>query len=102
LGIEAILPLIIGGFLTALGILPTNLPYAFLLEWMGALVAFTGISRLSTKLALTLSFSAFIIGGTGDSLLIRAPNPLGWTLTNYMVFIHALTGAMAGKLLKRN
>jgi len=90
-----------GGFLVAMGVIPGfGINYAFLLEWIGSFLVFASIShRLSPKFALTLSFSALIIGSIGDFIFIKTPNPLGWVLTNYMVFIHGLAGTLAGKIM---
>jgi len=94
--------MVLGGLLIATGLIQAT-PYAAFLEWAGSLLAFTGISRLlNAKFALTLASSAFIMGSVGDLLFIKNPSPLNWTLTNYMVFVHALTGTLAGKLTSTN
>jgi len=100
---KACAPLVVGGLLIAAAILPMKAPYwqfAAFMEWVGAFLAFTGLSYLlSPRFAFFFSVTAFVLGTLIDALFAGF-SPIGWSLTNYMVFVHSFLGVLIGNLLK--
>jgi len=81
-----------------------NLPFpegAFILEWMGAFLALYGLSsQAGSRGAISLSGAVLVVGSLGDMALIGGLNPLDWVMVNYMVFVHAALGALAGRAMR--
>jgi hypothetical protein len=93
------LPLATGSALISLAIIafPEG---AFIMEWMGAFLAFYGLSHLiGPRASMTLSGAVLIVGSLGDILLLGGLTPLNWTLANYMVFIHSAAGSLTGHIV---
>jgi len=94
----------VGSVLIVAAITPTNPPYASVaayLEWAGAFLAFTGFTLLfGSKLSFLLGTAAFITGSLLDGAFVSF-NPIGWTLTNYMVYVHTALGILTGLLIKQ-
>jgi len=92
------LPLVAGSILISIAVL--NLPFpegAFIMEWMGAFLALYGLSYLAgSRVAIPLSGAVLVAGSLGDITLLGGLNPLDWIMVNYMVFVHAMVGSMAG------
>jgi len=102
--VKAFAPLVVGGLLIAAAILPMKPPYwqfAAFMEWAGAFLAFTGLSYLlSPRFAFLFGVTAFVFGSLTDALFAGF-SPIGWGLTNYMVFVHSFLGVLIGHLLRR-
>ena len=96
------LPLVAGSALIGVAVL--NLPFpegAFILEWMGAFLALYGLSYLAgSRVAIAVSGVVLVAGVVGDIVLLGGLTPVGWVITNYMVFVHAVVGSMAGHMLR--
>ena len=96
------LPLAAGSIMISVAVL--NLPFpegAFILEWMGAFLALYGLSYLAgSRVAISLSGAVLVAGSLGDMALIGGLNPLNWIMVNYMVFVHAALGALAGRAMR--
>jgi len=96
------LPLAVGSVMISVAVL--NLPFpegAFILEWMGAFLAFYGLSYLAgTRPVLPFAGAVLVAGSLGDMTLIGGLNPVDWIMVNYMVFIHAALGALAGRAMR--
>jgi len=74
---------------------------AFILEWRGAFLAFYGLSYLGRpRMAMALSGAVLVAGSLGDIVLLGGMTPLNWTMANYMVFVHAILGSFAGRMMK--
>ena len=97
------LPLVAGSALISIAVL--NIAFsegAFMLEWMGAFLAFYGISCLTgPRRALALSGVILVVGIVGDIALLGGMTPINWTLTNYMVFVHAALGSLTGQIITK-
>jgi len=95
------LPLATGSALISLAVLEiVSSEGAFILEWMGAFLAFYGLSHLiGPRMSMTLSGAVLIAGSLGDILLLGGLTPLNWTLANYMVFIHSAAGSLTGHIV---
>jgi len=95
------LPLVAGSALISIAVL--NIAFsegAFIMEWMGAFLAFYGLSCLTgPRRAVTLSGVILVAGIIGDLVFLGGMTPINWTLANYMVFVHAVMGALTGYLL---
>lgn len=95
------LPLAIGSIMISISLL--NLPFAegaFIFEWMGSFLAFYGLSYLiGTKPVLPFTGAILVAGSLGDISLLGGLNPVDWIMVNYMVFIHAVLGALTGHVL---
>jgi len=102
--LKALASMSVGGVLIAVAIMPVNTPYASVaayLEWAGAFLAFTGFTLLfGLKPSVLLGTAAFIAGSLLDGTFVSF-NPIGWTLTNYMVYVHTVLGVLTGLLMKR-
>lgn len=96
------LPLVAGSALISLVFL--NLVFSeglFMLEWMGAFLVFYGLSYLGgPRMAMTLSGAVLVAGSLGDIILLGGMTPINWTITNYMVFVHASLGSLAGQMIR--
>ncbi|MCW4049115.1 MAG: hypothetical protein NWE89_05195 [Candidatus Bathyarchaeota archaeon] len=96
------LPLAAGSVLVSIAVF--NIAFSegiFMLEWMGSFLAFYGLSYLlGSKMAMTLSGAVLVVGSLGDIALIGGLNPLNWIIVNYMVFIHAALGSLAGDAVR--
>jgi len=93
------LPLAAGSLLISLALLPHTLlkEGAFMLEWMGAFLIFYALSYLmGTKPVLPLAGAVLVAGSLGDITLIGGLSCNEWITVNYMVFIHAALGSLAG------
>jgi hypothetical protein len=101
-GLVAGLPLVAGSALISLAVL--NLVFSegfFMLEWMGAFLVFYGLSYLGgPRMAMALSGVVLVAGSLGDIVLLGGMTPLNWTMANYMVFVHAILGSLAGRVMK--
>jgi hypothetical protein len=74
---------------------------AFMLEWRGAFLALYGLSYLfGPRTAITISGAVLVAGSLGDIVLLGGMTPLNWTMANYMVFVHAILGSIAGRMMK--
>ena len=95
------LPLATGSALISLAVLEiVSSEGAFILEWMGAFLAFYGLSNLiGSRISMNLSAAILIVGSLGDILLLGGLTPLNWTLVNYMVFIHSAAGSLTGHMV---
>ena len=95
------LPLVAGSALISIAVL--NIAFsegAFMLEWMGAFLAFYGLScRTGPRRAVALSGVILVVGIVGDIAFLGGMTPINWTMANYMVFVHAVMGALTGYLL---
>jgi len=95
------LPLATGSLMISIALL--NLPSpqgAFIFEWMGSFLAFYGLSHLvGTRPVLPITGAILVAGSLGDIAFLGGLNPLEWIITNYMVFIHAVLGALTGHVL---
>lgn len=102
--ITAGLPLAAGSIMISIAVL--NLPFpegAFIMEWMGSFLAFYGLSYLvGTRPVLPIAGAVLVAGSLGDMTLIGGLSPLDWIIVNYMVFIHAALGALAGRAIREN
>ena len=98
------LPLTTGSIMISIAAL--NLPFpegAFIMEWMGAFLALYGLSYLAgSRVAITLSGAVLVAGSLGDMTLLGGLNPLDWIFVNYMVFVHAALGTLAGRAMSEN
>jgi len=96
------LPLVAGSALISLAVL--NLVFSegfFMLEWMGAFLVFYGLSYLGgPRMAMALSGVVLVAGSLGDIVLMGGVTPLNWTMANYMVFVHAVLGSLAGGVMR--
>ena len=93
-------PLLLGVLLISLALSPIEPRYAVFLEWAGAFLAFLALTyAFKPRTAIAMNMIAFLIGSIVDSWLLGM-NPLGWVLTNYMLFVHAFLGSSIGLLLK--
>lgn len=101
-GVVAGLPLVAGSILISVAVL--NLPFqegAFIMEWMGAFLAFYGLSYLvGPRPVLPVAGVVLVAGSLGDMTLLGGLNPLDWIMVNYMVFLHAMVGSMMGHILR--
>jgi len=102
-GLIAGLPLVAGSALISIAVLNINFfEGAFMLEWMGAFLAFYGLSYLAgSRLAVSLSGVILVAGVVGDIVFLGGMTPLNWTLANYMVFIHAALGSLTGQIVAK-
>ena len=96
------LPLVTGSIMISVAVL--NLPFpegAFIMEWMGAFLAFYGLSYLvGTRSVLPFAGAVLVGGSLGDMALLGGLNPVDWIMVNYMVFVHAVVGSMAGHMMR--
>lgn len=101
-GVVAGLPLVAGSIMISVAVL--NLPFpegAFIMEWMGAFLAFYGLSYLvGTGPVLPIAGTVLVAGSLGDMTLFGGLNPLDWIMVNYMVFIHAALGSLVGHMMR--
>ena len=98
----ATLPLTTGGIMIIIAVL-VSLESAFILEWMGAFLAFYGLSQLiGTRISIALSGFVLVAGSLGDIVLLGGLTPLNWTMANYMVFIHSAAGSLTGQIVTHN
>ena len=98
------LPLAAGSLLISMALLSPTLfkGGSFVLEWMGAFLIFYGLSYLmGTRPVLPLAGAVLVAGSIGDMTIIGGLNPSGWITVNYMVFIHAALGSLAGHMAAR-
>jgi len=95
------LPLTTGSALISIAVLEiVSSEGSFILEWMGAFLAFYGLSYLAgPRVAITLSAAVLVAGSLGDILLLGGLTPVNWILANYMVFIHSAAGSLAGHIV---
>lgn len=102
-GLVSGLPLVAGSVLISIAVLSLSPSEgAFILEWMGSFLAFYGLSNLTgPRGAMALSGVVLVAGSLGDIALLGGMTPVNWTLANYMVFVHAVLGSLAGYLLTR-
>ena len=97
------LPLVAGSALILMALLPITLLEggAFMLEWMGSFLAFYGLSYLlGSRPVLPIAGAILVAGSLGDITLIGGLNPVDWITVNYMVFIHAALGSLAGRAVR--
>ena len=67
---------------------------------MGSFLAFYGLSYLvGTRPVLSITGVVSVAGSLGDIYLLGGLSPLEWIIINYMVFIHAVLGALRGHFL---
>jgi len=103
-GLVAGLPLVAGSILILLAVL--NLVFSegfFMLEWMGAFLVFYGLSYLGgPRITITLSGAILVAGSFGDIVLLGGMAPINWIMANYMVFVHASLGSIAGYLIRES
>lgn len=102
-GLVACLPLAAGSALISVAVMPSTRPMAgaFIFEWMGSFLAFYGLSYLmGPRPALHLAGAVLVAGSLGDLALLGGLTPAGWAVVNYMVFVHAIAGSMAGHILR--
>ena len=93
-------PLILGILLISLALSPIEARIAVFLEWAGAFLTFMALTyAFQPRTAIMMNIIAFLTGSIVDSWLLGM-NPLGWVLTNYMLFLHAFLGSSIGLLLK--
>jgi len=101
--LKALASMSVGSVLIVAAITPVNPPYASVaayLEWAGAFLAFTGFTLLfGLKPSFLLGTVAFLAGSLLDGAFVSF-NPIGWTLTNYMVYVHTALGMLTGLLIK--
>lgn len=95
------LPLTTGSALISLAVLKIfSSEGAFILEWLGAFLAFYGLSYLiGSRMSIALSGIVLVAGSLGDIVLLGGLAPLNWILANYMVFIHSAAGSLIGQLV---
>jgi hypothetical protein len=102
-GLVVGLPLVAGSALISIAVL--NVAFsegAFMLEWMGAFLAFYGLSCLiGPRRAVALSGVILVVGIVGDIAFLGGMTPVDWTLANYMVFIHAVLGSLTGQIITK-
>jgi len=92
--------LLLGVLLISLALSPIEARIAVFLEWAGAFLAFMALTyAFQPRTAIMMNMIAFLTGSIVDSWLLGM-NPLGWVLTNYMLFLHAFLGSSIGLLLK--
>ena len=95
------LPLVAGSTLILMAVL--NLVFSegfFMLEWMGAFLTLYGLSYLcGPRMAIALSGAVLVAGSLGDIVLLGGMTPVNWTITNYMVFVHAILGSLTGRVM---
>ena len=73
---------------------------AFIMEWMGAFLAFYGLSYiLGARAAMILSTVVLVAGSLGDIVFLGGLTPVNWTVANYMVFIHSAAGSLTGQMV---
>jgi len=98
------LPLAAGSIMIGVAVL--NLPFpegAFIMEWMGAFLAFYGLSYLAgTRPVLPFAGAVLVAGSLGDMALLGGLNPVDWIMVNYMVFVHAALGALVGRMMRED
>ncbi len=96
------LPLFAGSALISLAVLDLVFSEGFfMLEWMGAFLALYVLSFLcGPRVAMTISGAVLVAGSLGDIILLGGMTPINWTMTNYMVFVHAILGSLAGRMMK--
>jgi hypothetical protein len=99
----ALLPLAAGSGLISMALL--NLPLfsagAFVLEWVGALLAFYGLTYLiGAKTVLPIAGAVLVTSSLADAALIGRLNLTDWVIVNYMVFMHATLGSVAGHVIR--
>jgi len=96
------LPLVAGSALISLAVL--NLVFSegfFMLEWMGAFLALYGLSYLfGPRTAIIISGAILVAGSLGDIVLLGGMAPVNWIMANYMLFVHAVLGTLAGRMMK--
>ena len=93
-------PLLLGVLLISVALSPIEARIAVFLEWAGAFLAFMALTyAFQPRTAIMMNLIAFLTGSIVDSWLLGM-NPLGWVLTNYMLFLHAFLGSSIGLLLK--
>ncbi len=95
------LPLAAGAIMISIAVLGLPFPQgAFIFEWMGSFLAFYGLSYLvGTSSVLPIAGAILVAGSLGDIILIGGLNPIDWITVNYMVFIHAVLGALTGQAI---
>lgn len=98
------LPLAAGSIMISIAVLNRPFPEgAFIMEWMGSFLAFYGLSYLvGTRPVLPIAGAILVAGSLGDMTLIGGLSPLDWIMVNYMVFIHAALGALAGRAMRED
>jgi len=98
------LPLAAGSIMISFAVL--NLPFpegAFIMEWMGSFLALYGLSYLAgPRVSIALSGAILVAGSLGDMTLLGGLNPVDWIMVNYMVFIHATLGSLAGRAMRED
>ena len=98
------LPLVAGSIMISIAVL--NLPFpegAFIMEWMGSFLALYGLSYLAgPRVSIALSGAILVAGSLGDMTLLGGLNPVDWIMVNYMVFIHATLGSLAGRAMRED
>ena len=98
------LPLVAGSIMISIAVL--NLPFpegAFIMEWMGSFLALYGLSYLAgPRVSIALSGAILVAGSLGDMTLLGGLNPVDWIMVNYMVFVHAALGALAGRAMRED
>jgi hypothetical protein len=99
----ALLPLAAGSGLISMAVL--NLPLfsagAFVMEWVGALLAFYGLTYLmGAKTVLPIAGAVLVTSSLADAVLIGRLNSTDWVIVNYMVFMHAILGSVAGHIIR--
>ena len=96
------LPLVAGSALISLAVL--NLVFSegfFMLEWMGTFLALYGLSYLcGSRMAMALSGAVLVAGSLGDIVLLGGTTPINWIMANYMLFVHAVLGSIAGRVIR--
>ena len=102
-GLIAGLPLVAGSALISIAVF--NIAFsegAFMLEWMGAFLAFYGLSYLAGfRMAVSISGVILVAGIVGDIVFLGGMTPINWALANYMVFIHAALGSLTGQVVMK-
>ena len=97
-GLVAGLSLVAGSAMILMGVL--NLVFSegfFMMEWMGAFLALYGLSYLcGPRMAMTISGAVLVAGSIGDIVLLGGMAPVNWVMANYMLFVHAVLGSLAG------
>jgi len=93
-------PLLLGVLLISVALSPIEARIAVFLEWAGAFLTFMALTyAFQTRIAIAMNMISFLAGSLIDSWLLGM-NPLGWVLTNYMLFVHSSLGSSIGLLLK--
>lgn len=103
--IVACLPLAAGFLLISMAILPSTCfgSGAFVLEWVGSLLIFYGLSYMAGSIpCMSLAGAVLVAGVIGDIKLLGGASPIDWAITNYMVFVHSVLGSFAGPLVRRD